>query len=111
MLNLILYFLSMAAADGVFCDYLSINELLDAVKTIGMAVATNTELIGHRNKVICRICFKKELHKTPILQPHNKLLIKNASRKLYGADSFGKALVDLGYYSGYDRNITTRTCQ
>jgi hypothetical protein len=111
MLNLILYFLSMAAADGVFCDYLSIDELLDAVETIGTAVAADTELIGRRNKVICRIRFKKELHETPILRPHNELLIENASGKSRGADSFGKALVDLGYRSGYDRNITTRACR
>jgi hypothetical protein len=107
MFNLILYFLSMASADGVFREFSSVDELLDAVETVAAATGPKER----DNELLSTVYFNEELLEVPLLRPYTELLIEDTSGKARGADSFGKEFANLGYRSGYIQNITGRACR
>jgi len=85
-------FLPMASADGVFRDYASLTEILD--------LADDLDRIAFLKPYISRRAFSR--------RQFTELAIEKTTEKARGADSFGKALVELGHRSGYLRNITVR---
>lgn len=103
-LNFLTFFLPMAAADKVFKDFNSVSGILDAVekhKNLGLS----------ENKVLEVIQFREEFKETPVFRQYRELHIETSKGKARGADAFGKALVQLGYRSGYTRNVTIRNCR
>ncbi|KAJ6114885.1 zinc finger protein [Penicillium sp. IBT 16267x] len=103
-LNFLTFFLPMAAADKAFKDSNSVSSILDAVE--------RHENSGpSENKVLEVIQFREEFKETPVFRQYRELHIENSKGKARGADAFGKALVQLGYRSGYTRNVTIRNCR
>ena len=93
----------MALSDGVFRDYSSAAEILDAADDYDRSCSSE-------NQVLEVIHFKESMLETPVFRQFNELDIKKRSGKARGADAFGKAFVELGHRSGYVRNVTVRAC-
>ena len=100
-LNFLAFFLPMASADGVFRDFTSLTEILDLADDLAKNCPS-------QNGVLETIYFKESAFKTPVFRQFTELAIEKTTGKARGADSFGKALVELGHRSGYLRNITIR---
>jgi carbonic anhydrase len=103
-LNLLTFFLPMALSDGVFRDYSSAAEILDAADDYDKACPSE-------NQILEVIHFKEGMLETPVFRQFNELDIKKSSGKARGADAFGKAFVELGHRSGYVRNVTVGACR
>lgn len=101
--NLLTFFLLLASADHAFRDYSSIDDLLDAAE----AYEVNSSV----NKIFEVIYFADSVRDVPLIRPFNELLIEKSTGKARGVDAFGKEFANLGYRSGYTRNITVRGCR
>ncbi|KAJ5193196.1 Zinc finger C2H2 [Penicillium cf. viridicatum] len=100
-LNFLTFFLPIAAADTAFRDYGSVSEILDAVDTY--------KKVGHsEDKILEVIYIREEIRNVPVFRQYLEHNIDNFKGNTRGADSFGKALVNLGHRSGYTLNITAR---
>ncbi|KAN0084954.1 hypothetical protein V8E54_001421 [Elaphomyces granulatus] len=65
-------------------------------------------LMAYSNCVLETIYFKESVFQTPVFRQFTELAIEKTTGKARGADSFGKALVELGHRGGYLRNTTVR---
>ena len=83
---------------GVFRDYSSAAEILDAADNYDKACPSEIQVLEV-------IHVKESMLETPVLRQSNGLDIKKSSGKARGADAFGKAFVELGHRSGYVRNV------
>ncbi|KAB8070465.1 hypothetical protein BDV29DRAFT_197996 [Aspergillus leporis] len=102
MFNLLVFFLPMAVADGAFCEYKSVDEILDAAE---FAEGEPEE------KIVAKLIFKPEILDTPVFRPYNEQSIGDSTGRSRGADSFGKEFAELGHRAGYKRNVTVRACR
>ena len=103
MLNLLTFFLPLAAADKAFEGYSSVGEILDAADAYGTRPG--------QNNILEVIRFKQEALDTPVFRQFTDLGVAKSTSKARGADSFGKSIVALGHRSGYSQNITIRGCR
>lgn len=103
-LNFLTFFLPMATADKAFKNFNSVGSILDAVER-------HKKLGPSENKVLEVIQFREEYKETPVFRQYRELHIATSKGRARGADAFGKALVQLGYRSGYTRNVTIRNCR
>ncbi|KAJ5202331.1 Zinc finger C2H2 [Penicillium cf. viridicatum] len=100
-LNFLTFFLPIAAVDTAFRDYGSVSEILDTVDT--------HKKVGHSEDKILKVIYvREEIRNIPVFRQYLKYNIDNFKGNTRGADSFGKALVNLGHRSGYTLNITAR---
>ncbi|KAJ6001624.1 zinc finger protein [Penicillium canescens] len=103
-LNLLTFFLPMATADNAFTDYGSVSEILDAVEMY--------EQVGPSEDKILEVIHVRQVMKDlPVFRQYLEHNVDNFKGHARGADSFGKALVNLGHRSGYTLNITVRACR
>lgn len=103
-LNFLTFFLPMAAADKAFKNFNSVSSILDAVER-------HKKVGASENKLLEVIHFREESKETPVFRQYRELHMETSKGKARGADAFGKALVQLGYRSGYTRNVTIRSCR
>ncbi|PYI00196.1 hypothetical protein BO71DRAFT_455086 [Aspergillus ellipticus CBS 707.79] len=104
VLNFLTFFLPMASADGVFRDYSSVSEVLDAVDS-------HDKHCPSENQILEVIHFNDCGLEIPVFRQFDELDVKKSTGKARGADAFGKAFVELGHRSGYTHNITARACR
>ncbi|KAJ6069131.1 hypothetical protein N7499_011018 [Penicillium canescens] len=98
-LNLLTFFLPMATVDNAFTDYGSVSEILDTVEMY--------EQVGPSEDKILKVIYVRQVIKDlPVFRQYLKHNVDNFKGHARGADSFGKALVNLGHRSGYTLNIT-----
>ena len=72
-LNLLTFFLPMALSDGVFRDYSSAAEILDAADNYDKACPSE-------NQVLEVIHVKESMLETPVFRQFNELDIKKSAR-------------------------------
>ncbi|KAJ5185809.1 hypothetical protein N7491_006319 [Penicillium cf. griseofulvum] len=100
-LNLLTFFLPIATADKAFRDYGSVYEILNAVEMYKKAGPSE-------DKILEVIYIRQEIRDLPVFRQYLEYNIDKFKGYARGADLFGKALVNLGYRSGYTLNITIR---
>lgn len=91
----------MVAANKVFKDFNLVSGILNIVKK-------HKTLSLSENKVLKVIQFREEFKETPLFRQYRELHIETSKGKARGVDAFGKALIQLGYWSGYTQNVTIR---
>ncbi|KAJ5464055.1 hypothetical protein N7475_007190 [Penicillium sp. IBT 31633x] len=80
----------MATADKASRDYGSVSEILDAVdmhETVGPS----------EDKILEVIHVRQEMRDLPVFRQYLEHNVENFKGHARGADSFGKALVNLGH--------------
>ncbi|KAL2808658.1 hypothetical protein BJX63DRAFT_424461 [Aspergillus granulosus] len=97
-LNLLVFFLPMASADGAFRDYSRVTDILDEAEELTKAGPTEA-------KIVRTIYFKNSVLDTPVFRQWLECDVKKTTGKARGADSFSKQIVDLGHRSGFRINI------
>lgn len=103
-LNLLTFFLLIATADKAFRDYGLVSEILDTIEI-------HKKVGPSEDKILEVIHIRQEMRDLPVFRQYLKYNIDNFKGYARGADSFGKALVNLGYISSYTLNITIRACR
>lgn len=94
----------MATTDKAFKNFNSVGSILNIVKR-------HKKLSPLENKVLKVIQFREEYKETPVFRQYRELYIVISKGRARGADTFGKALVQLGYQSGYTQNVTIQNYQ
>ncbi|PGH04310.1 hypothetical protein AJ80_08533 [Polytolypa hystricis UAMH7299] len=104
LVSLLVYFLPSASADNAFCDYQSVDELLDEVDRL-------EKWGGMKSARVVPIRFNKAVMDTPVFRPYNELCISSSTGTGRGADAFGKSFAALSRRMGSLRNFMVRACR